>query len=86
MQKAVATFICAFFLTLAGIAADYYVLGASGSGTEFLTINEHSVCNSVGNASAQTIFIPTRTAGEWANFRTYPPSGVTVSTCCGKVC
>lgn len=86
MQKAVATFICAFFLTLAGVAADYYVLGAAGSGTEYLTIDEHGACHTISNASGNTVFVPTRSATEWSNFRTTPPPGVTISICCGKVC
>lgn len=86
MRKVASIFLSTFFVTLGGIAADYYVLGAVGSGTEYLFITEHGVCNAVSNGTGNTIFVPTRAAAEWQAFRSAPPPGVTVSTCCAKAC
>lgn len=44
-------------------------------------INEHGVCQNVANASGQDLFVPTNTASEWTEFRTHPPTGVTLSAC-----
>lgn len=51
--------------------------------TENRTINEHSVCKVVTNNSSTGLglFVPTKTAAEWLAFRTYPPTGVTLTDC-----
>ncbi|WP_144083532.1 hypothetical protein [Hyphomicrobium nitrativorans] len=58
-------------------AADSYNLNAGAT----LTITEHSVCAVVTNGLSSSIFIPTKSAGEWTSFRTNTPPGVTSDAC-----
>lgn len=78
-----ALFFMSFCLSTFVLSADYYSLGASGA---VIVISEHSVCRGVSNSSGNVYFVPTRSASEWANFRSNPPPGVTVLSCCAKVC
>lgn len=68
------------------VSADYYSLGAAGSGTENIAIAEHAICHGMINTSANVYFIPTRTLTEWQAFIDNPPPGVTILPCCAKVC
>lgn len=86
IRLAINSFLFSCFLFVAAVAADFYQLGAIGSGTEALVIDEHGVCNRVANSTANVFFIPTKTAGEWAAFRSSPPTGVVVEICCAKIC
>ncbi|KYG66610.1 hypothetical protein AZI86_06075 [Bdellovibrio bacteriovorus] len=86
MKRIYTYFILSLALTLPVIAADYYVLGASGSGSEFLIIDEHANCHGVSNAGASVYFIPTRSSAEWSSFVAKPPPNVTVLACCAKAC
>lgn len=58
-------------------AAEYYQINSGAQ----VTINEHGVCKKVTNNNALAIFVPTKTADEWAAFRTYA-SGLTYVGCC----
>lgn len=44
-------------------------------------IDEHGICRVVENSTGMTIFIPTKTAGEWSSFYNNPPSNVTAPPC-----
>lgn len=57
-------------------AADSYRVN---NGTT-VKIDEHGVCRNVTNNVGSAIFVPTRTATEWATFRSNKPSAVTVTT------
>lgn len=48
-----------------------------------LTVDEHSTCKKLYNnhASTSDIYVPTKTTGEWAAFRTNLPTGVTMCSC-----
>lgn len=58
-------------------AATYYRVN-DGTTQE---VDEFSICQDVDNNSGQDILIPTKTAAEWAAFRSFPPAGVTLSSC-----
>lgn len=80
------SFLISLFCVTVVISADYYVLGAAGSGSEFLTVNEHGLCKDLENTTGNVIFIPTRSHAEWNSFVSTPPPGVTIYNCCAKVC
>ncbi len=45
------------------------------------TIDEHSNCQNVTNASGTDLFVPTNLSSEWLSFRTNLPTGVSLSAC-----
>jgi len=49
-------------------------------------INCHGVCKKVTNNCSKTIFVPTRTSSEWAEFRSNKPGCVSLSNCCTDEC
>lgn len=59
------------------VAASSYRVN-NGTNTD---INEQGVCQNVANASGLDLFVPTNSAAEWLEFRTHPPTGVTLSAC-----
>lgn len=67
-----------FVLFIIGIvyAADSYQVNSGAQ----VTIDEHTVCKKVTNNNSLAIFVPTKTAAEWAAFRSYA-SGVTYVNC-----
>jgi hypothetical protein len=44
-------------------------------------ITEHTVCSRITNATGKNLFVPTKTAGEWAAFRSTASAGITNSSC-----
>lgn len=74
---AAGTIMAGGFLTV--YAATYYQVNYGAT----TTINEQGTCKRVTNNSGTglAIFVPTNSSGEWEAFRTYPPSGVTLSSC-----
>lgn len=52
-----------------GLAADSHAIN---SGTQVI-IDEHGACSHVTNNSGRRVFVPTRTANEWAAFRNKAP-------------
>lgn len=45
------------------------------------TIDEHSNCQNVTNASGADLFVPTNLSSEWLSFRNNLPAGVSLSAC-----
>lgn len=62
------------------IAADSYDLAFNAA---VLTVDEHSTCKKLysNHPSGDTIYIPTKTTGEWAAFRSNLPTNVTMCSC-----
>jgi len=58
-------------------AAEFYTVDTGST----VTIDEHGICQKVANASGNRIFVPTKTAAEWAAFRNNRPAGVTLEGC-----
>src|SRR5687768_10123943 len=46
-----------------------------------VNVDEHGVCSRVNNATALDLFIPTKTAAEWASFVAGPPANVNLAAC-----
>ncbi len=71
--------VCAF-----ATAADSYVIATA----ETQQIDEHSVCRDVTNnhASGSSLFVPTKTSGEWSSFTDNAPPGVSVVDCVVDPC
>lgn len=46
-----------------------------------ITVDAHGVCQKVTNNGGPTAMIPTRSAGEWANFRSNRPGFLALSAC-----
>jgi len=75
--------------TLLAAVAAYAVVDSyqvnNGAST---TITEYTISKDVTNnhASGKAIFIPTKTAAEWASFYNNPPTGVTASDNGGPGC
>lgn len=71
--------------TLVYAATAHYQVNSGAT----VTINEQSVCKKVKNNNAESIFVPTNTAGEWQAFRSNAQN-VVLSDCCsvnmGNVC
>lgn len=64
------------------LALDYYNID---SGTED-KIDEHDNCKYVSaddGMSAEGVFVPTKTSGEWSAFRDNNPTDTSLSSCCG---
>lgn len=58
-------------------AATYYRIN-NGTSQQ---VDEFSICQEVANNSGLDIHVPTKTAAEWAAFRSFPPTGVTLTSC-----
>jgi len=58
-------------------AAEYYRVNVGAT----VKIDEHSVCKMVTNNGSSAIFVPTKTSGEWSEFRLHYPSGISLSNC-----
>ncbi len=54
--------------------------------TGLSNIDKFGVCKQVTNNSGSSIFIPAKTAAEWASVYSHPPAGVTFSDCGGATC
>ena len=69
-----------FFIVGIGVisAADSYRLNAGLS----VVISEHGVTKKVTNNGANDMFIPTKSAAEWSNFRANTPASTTVVDGC----
>ncbi len=69
----------AIMLSGPAMAASQYTVAYGGTSD----ITEWSVCKRVVNshASGASIMVPTNSSAEWVSFYTYPPAGVSVSTC-----
>lgn len=80
LLKGVVRFVPIAGLSLLGLvvyaASSYQVNNGST-----VQVNEHGVCQNVGNSSGLGIFVPTNSALEWSEFRSHLPGGVGLSPC-----
>ncbi len=67
---------CLFIYSTSSWAVDFYRV----NNNQTVLINEHSVSKNVNNnACGMDIFVPTKTAAEWTDFRTNKPACISLT-------
>lgn len=72
-------------VALAGYGINTVATGFSLSSGETKSIDAHGVCKKVSNTGG-SLFVPTKTSGEWDAFRNKAPSHIGFSECCSNEC
>ena len=84
--------ISSFVVGILSISAVYAVINTVEDGFRGVvgveqTVDAHGECRKIINSGADEVFIPTRTDGEWQDFRDNKPSDVAINNCvwtCGN--
>ena len=74
-------FLAKLILAINTVATGFRVI----AGGAIMEIDAQTFCRNVDNNRAEDIFVPTKTANEWTEFRTNYPAGVVVTDDCAVV-
>jgi hypothetical protein len=92
MSRSFILFIVGFVISVGIYAAGFGLTNYQANVGYITTVEEFGVCKDVKNAGASSLFVPTKTATEWTQMYSNPPTGVTISapangtTCCASQC